>query len=399
MHAGIASESESPYFEELQYLRQRVAELEKFEERLNNQQLWLQSVLDLMPTPLLFIEPGTASILFANQAADQLAGGEFPRARTAEEHQSAFFCTDAEGHRIPEQDLPGVRVARGERLRQYYMDWHLSDGKRSLLLSADVLPAMYGQPAICVMILQDVTKLKQIETALRRSNEDLKQFTYAASHDLQEPLRMISSYSDLISRRYRSYLDDAADQYIGYLVEGASRMQALLRSILEYSQAGDCAPLNQEWVSGTLAVEKALENLRLSIEESGAVIQADELPVVPASEAHLVQVFQNLIGNAIKYRREGVPPQVHLSVEANEVEWVFAVRDNGIGIAPRYFRRIFGIFKRLHGRKYPGTGIGLSICSKLIEGYGGRIWLDSEEGKGSVFFFSLPLQRSLSSDQ
>jgi light-regulated signal transduction histidine kinase (bacteriophytochrome) len=226
---------------------------------------------------------------------------------------------------------------------------------------------------------------------LARSNADLEQFAYVASHDLQEPLRMVSSYVQLLERRYKGQLDPQADKYIGYAVEGARRMQGLIGGLLEYSRAGlDTAEPGR--VSADASLDLALASLRSVFEESGAVLQRDPLPMVVVDGAQLAQVFQNLLTNAIKFRRPDAPPNVHVSAERRERECVISVRDHGIGLDTQYADRIFMIFQRLHGPKeYPGTGIGLAVCKKVIERNGGRIWVESTEGEGATFHFTLAL--------
>ena len=224
---------------------------------------------------------------------------------------------------------------------------------------------------------------------LSRSNDELRQFAYVASHDLQEPLRTVASYAQLLAKRYRGKLDEDADEFIRYMVEGVTRMHNLLNDMLAYSRVTETKdkpllPANTETV-----LQSAMLNLEASINETQAGITQSKLPTVMCDEIQLTQVFQNLIGNAIKYRSEE-PPRVHISAEREKDEWIFSVADNGIGIDPQYGERIFGIFKRLHGRELPGTGMGLAICKRIIERHGGRIWVESQVGKGSTFRFALP---------
>ena len=243
----------------------------------------------------------------------------------------------------------------------------------------------------------DITERKEAEEALAqkaqelaRSNAELEQFAYVASHDLQEPLRMVSSFTQLLSERYHGRLDEKADQYIGFAVEGATYMQSLIDDLLSFSRVTSRAKPFQP-TDCSLVLQKALANLRVAVAESHAEIKAGPLPRVMADESQLVQLLLNLIGNGIKFHGQH-PPLIEISAELQQREWVFSVKDNGIGIDPRYFERIFVIFQRLHSKHsaYPGTGIGLAICKKVVERHGGRIWVDSAPGAGASFFFSLP---------
>ena len=240
--------------------------------------------------------------------------------------------------------------------------------------------------------IRDISVRKKAEAELRelsRSNDDLAQFAYIASHDLQEPLRMVASYTQLLSKRYKGKLDADADEFIAYAVDGATRMQRLIQDLLAYSRVGKRTD-DLIATSSEDALRQALANLRGAIEDSGAEVTQGLMPCVLADGMQLVQLFQNLIGNAIKYQTTGVP-RVHISaVSHGGKKWIFSVKDNGLGIDPQYFERIFGVFQRLHKREeFAGTGIGLAICKKIVERHGGRIWVESQPGKGSIFHFAL----------
>lgn len=234
-------------------------------------------------------------------------------------------------------------------------------------------------------------KLKGTVEALERSNKDLEQFAYVASHDLQEPLRMVASYVQLLERRYKDRLDSDAKEFITFAVDGATRMQKLINDLLSFSRVSTRGKEFKD-TDSKYALDQAIENLRMAIEDAGAVITYDKLPKISADESQLIQLFQNLIDNAIKFRSQEVP-NIHISAKDNRHEWLFSVQDNGIGIDSQYAERIFVIFQRLHEReKYPGTGIGLAICKRIVERHGGQIWVESELGKGSTFFFTIPMK-------
>ena len=298
------------------------------------------------------------------------------------------------GH--PDERAELVRLLREQgSVRNYEMTARTKSGEvRSVLFSTEAIE-LDGEASI-LAILFDITDRKRAEEqlqrqaeALRRSNEELEQFAYVASHDLQEPLRMVSSYVQLLARRYQGRLDPDADDFINFAVEGANRMKTLINDLLAYSRVGTRGkpfePVELETV-----LDRVLVNLQLSIEDGRVVITRDPLPTAQADDTQMVQLFQNLIGNAIKFRGEK-PPQIHVGAAPRDEAWLFYARDNGIGLDPQYANRIFLIFQRLHGKsEYAGTGIGLAICKRIVERHGGSIWVESQLGQGSTFYFTLP---------
>jgi signal transduction histidine kinase len=267
----------------------------------------------------------------------------------------------------------------------------------------DFLATLGGQAAIAIhnaQLYEETTAakrgledanntLKKQAVELARSNAELEQFAYVASHDLQEPLRMVASYTQLLAKRYQGRLDGDADEFIAYAVDGVTRMQSQIQDLLNYSRLGK-KELDFESTDCSAVLVRALVDLKVAIEESGATVTNDPLPPVTADGNQLVQLFQNLIGNAVKFRNHE-PPRIHVAAKRNGKEWIFSVRDNGIGFEPQFSERIFVIFQRLHAKGvHPGTGIGLAVCKKIVEHHGGRIWAEAEPGQGATFYFTIP---------
>jgi len=303
-------------------------------------------------------------------------------------------------------EMPEVlqRIQAGERTEQYQAVRRTKSGQLidvSITISPirDELGRIVGASKIARDISAKVhaaealaqanAALQKSNESLARSNEDLERFAFVASHDLQEPLRMMTVYSQLLVRAFPGQHNGDVTQYVDYLVGGARRMRELLADLLAYAEIGARGELPLSPTDLNLVLDKVTANLKASIDESGAAIAAARLPVVNAHEGHFVALFQNLIGNAIKYR-SGAKPQVRISVEQTDGQLRFTVADNGIGIEPEYLEKIFVPFKRLHGGDIPGSGIGLAICQRVIERYGGRIWAESEAGRGATFIFTLP---------
>ena len=254
----------------------------------------------------------------------------------------------------------------------------------------EVQAALNLRKAIVNIVLRQADELAQLAHDLERSNAELKRFAYVASHDLQEPLNQVANYVQLLEMRYNSHLDDDAREFIGFAVEGVSLMQTLIDDVLAYSRV-DMRGIEFELTEVETALDQSLANLRGRIAKAGATITHDTLPTVMADGTQLMQLFQNLIGNAIKFRSQE-PPQIHIGAERLEDAWLFSVKDNGIGLDPQFADRIFVIFQRLHTRdEYPGTGMGLAICKKIVECHRGQIWVDSQLGQGATFYFTIPV--------
>ena len=300
--------------------------------------------------------------------------------------------------RIEEEQQILDRLLGGQRVEHLETVRVAKDGSR-LDVSVTVSPVTDpdGRIVGASKIVRDITQRKRAEEALRqtaddlaRSNKDLEQFAYVASHDLREPLRMVTGFMSLLKDRCQGKLDAKADEYIAFASDGASRMQALIDDLLAYSRAGRGERPSARNIGAV--IDNVLRTLTVSIEESAAVITRGPLPTIASNPLELTQVFQNLIGNALTFRAQR-KPEIHVAAQRQAGGWLFTVRDNGIGIDPQFAERIFMIFQRLHTREqYPGTGIGLAICKKIVERHGGRIWVESQLGQGSTFSFTIPDQ-------
>ncbi|MFA5042876.1 MAG: ATP-binding protein [Kiritimatiellia bacterium] len=378
------------------------------QESLRLASLYARSLIEVSLDPLVTIS-SDGKITDVNEATVKVSG--VPREQLVGTDFSDYFTE-------PDKARAGYRqvFAQGSvidyPLTIRRKDGHLTD----VLYNASVYKDTHGNVLGVFAAARDVTVLKQAETELRRhrddldalvkertaaleisnkelarTNENLAQFAYVASHDLQEPLRIMANYSQLLEKRYKTMLDKDADDFIDFIVDAAKRMQKLIADLLEYSRAGD-KNINMTKVDCNEVLRKVIAGMAPIVASDCARVTHDDLPVLTAHETGLIQLFQNLIGNALKFHGKE-PPLIHVAVRRDKNDWVFAVRDNGIGIEPQYKERIFQIFQRLHSRsEYPGTGIGLAICKKIVENHGGRIWVESAPGEGATFYFTIPAQ-------
>jgi PAS domain S-box-containing protein len=363
-------------------------ERNKVREDLRLSNLYNRSLIEASVDPLVTIDP-YGKITDSNESTELITG--FERDELIGTDFSDYFTE-------PKKASEGyLKVFQKGIVRDYELEIKHKNGHITpVLYNASVYRDDFNNVIGVFASARDITQLKEAEKVLKlkleeltRSNAELEQFAYISSHDLQEPLRMIASYLQLLERKYKGKLDAKADKYINFSVDGATRMQNLIDDLLAFSrvttQAKEFKPTDLESI-----YKEITSNLEVSIQENNAIISHDPLPIVMADKTQISQVFQNLLINAIKFRNVD-QPKINISVKKEDKQFLFAVSDNGIGIDPKHSDRIFEVFKRLHKKRdYPGTGIGLAICKKIIERHGGRLWVESELGKGSIFYFTLP---------
>jgi PAS domain S-box-containing protein len=356
----------------------------------------LETIVMRTPAPIAISEDPESNHIEVNPAFAALLGIDSDQnaSLTQESAGELPFQVYRNGKRVKGSELPQQRAYRAGREVYDELEIVRDDGVRYFIYgSAKPLFDAEGRVRRTFSAFVDITQRKRAEKALeesmqalRNANEELQQFAYAASHDLQEPLRSIGSYAQLLQRRYAE--DAEASEYAGFMVDGVARMNTLIHDLLVYSRVGS-GTLRRRPVDLGNALQWALLNIEPSIKEYRATVTYDRLPKLIVDEGQMSQLFQNLIGNSLKYRSE-LPLSVHVSADEAEDEWTLTVRDNGIGIEPRFQQHIFGVFKRLHGREVPGTGMGLAICRRIVESHGGRIWVESDGKNGSAFRFALP---------
>lgn len=348
-------------------------------------------ILEQAGEAIVVVDP-EGTVVRRSESATRLAGGP-----VLMRPFSQVFPLTTCGHPLETSRILGAALT-GEPTRGLEANMIGPEGNNSALLVSASPLWRDGQELLgCVITLTDITERKSAEEALARqagelamSNSDLRQFAYSASHDLREPLRQVAVFSELLQTKYQDRLDDEANELIQHTVESAHRMESLLKNLMVYTQASDAPPGVVTPADANEVLRKTLAIFETQIADGAARIVCEPLPVLQVHEVHLTQLFQNLIGNALKYRGEA-PPVIQISAEAEGEMWKISLADNGIGISPRYHRQIFGLFQRLHGgSKYSGSGIGLAICQKIVQRYGGRIWVESEPGHGARFLFTLP---------
>ncbi|HZQ18276.1 MAG TPA: chemotaxis protein CheB [Terriglobales bacterium] len=359
-----------------------VTQLKEAEQRAERAKIYAENIVGTVREPLLILD-NDLRVTSANPAfyekfrvcASEIAG------------QHLYELADGQWGKSELRKLIDELLPRNQIVENFEIQHNFADiGSRTLLVNARRIDHVQ----LILLAVEDITERKRAENLLLSLNEDLKHFSYAVSHDLQESLRMVTSYTQLLSQRYRGQLDDQANKFIAYTLEGAQRMRSLLRELREYWSVNERRLEKRVPLNSDLVLESARESLHIAIEESGATVSHDPLPTIMAEEVPLAILFQNLIGNAIKYRRPGEPPSIHVSSQKDTDEWCFSVADNGIGIDAKHLDEIFLPFQRLHGAEYAGNGIGLAMCKKIVERYGGRIWAESTPGLGSTFFFTIP---------
>jgi PAS domain S-box-containing protein len=357
-------------------------------DRLRQERDLRDRIVQTSPVGIVIINPDR-SIRMVNERAVQISGyskSELERLESA--NHSMFEATDADGNSV-EGGIFEQILTTNEPVYDVERQITHADGHR-VWLSVSGAPLMDSSGDVSAIIVgyRDITERKEYEQRLEASNERLEHFAHATSHDLQEPIRMVSSYVQLLEQRYGDELDEEASEYIDFAVDGAERMRAMVQSLLEYSRVSTQGD-SFEPVDANQILEGVLESLKVRIEETDASIESDDLPAVTADADQLRQVFQNLLKNALKYSGE-TPPRIRVSAERRGDEWQFAVADEGPGIDPDYHDRIFDVFESAHtDTEEAGSGIGLALCERIIERHGGEIWVDSEPGEGATFYFTL----------
>ncbi len=360
------------------------------ERHVEEERARLQAILENAPVGIAIAEWPSGRFLYVNEELWKIFR-QSPTAPTSKDEYVQFKLFHTDGRPFVPDDYPIPRAAKGESVRNDVATFLRGDGTNGYIATnAAPIKDNKGNTIAVVGMSTDVTEQVESEIELKRSNAELQQFAYVASHDMQEPLRMVINYLSLLEIRLKDKLDPKTKEYIAFAVEGGTRMRQLIDDLLQYSRVDiekAFAPLNMEEV-----VSRTLNLLNVPIVESGVEITVGPLPTITADESQMMQVMQNLVGNAIKFRGK-MPSKISISASQGLREWTFSIADNGIGLNMKYAERIFQMFQRLHNmEEYPGTGVGLAVTKKIIEHHGGRIWVESEEGKGATFFFTIPIK-------
>ena len=380
-------------------LSAEVRERQRVEAELLESRARLKEITEVLADGVMVVN-AQGRVIFMNPEAERLLGWQASELADQDSH-AVLHHHRPDGSACQRENCAVARTLGNGEVHRVPEDYFLCKDGRFLPVSLVAAAIVRdGQVQGSVVSFQDISErlasqvvVKNYAESLERSNKELEHFAYVASHDLQEPLRKIGSFSELLARKYQGQLDEKADSYIGYIVDGARRMQILINDLLAFSRVTTKGKVLTP-VDCNALLERVQRDLELAVTESGARLSVGELPTVMADAVQLGQVFQNLVANAIKFRAPGKVPEIAVAAVELDGEWLFSVRDQGIGIESQHFDRVFQLFQRLHTREeYSGTGIGLALCKKIVERHGGKIWLESEAGKGSTFFFTVPQTR------
>ncbi len=367
-----------------------ITEIRRVQRTVEDERARLRTILETLPVGVALAN-ASGNVVERNESMQQVWGMDMPLPDGIERYAVLKGWRPNTGERYRAEDWAMARaLLRGETIVGEVIDIERFDGKRATIINtAAPIRNSEGKIIGAVVTAQDISELRDLERDLKRSNTELQQFAYVASHDMKEPLRMVTSYLGLLEKNNKDKLDPKSKEYVHYALDGAKRMAGMIDDLLAYSRV-ETKGNELSMVDMNDVLVTVLRDLRMGIKESGASVTNEALPSVTADRRQMAQLLQNLVGNAIKYRSEEAP-QIHISAHEDGRDWVFAVADNGIGIDPRYKDRLFQMFQRLHTRdEYEGTGMGLAISKKIIERHGGRIWFESKPGEGSTFYFSIP---------
>ena len=386
------------YFQNITDRKRNEREREQLNAQLESERALLREVLQQLPAGVVIAEAGTGRVLLANDQVEKILRHQAIYAPDIAGYSRYGAIHPEDGSPYKEDEYPLVRsLLYGTVTTSEEQTYIRGDGSvAKLIVSATPVYDSNGRATSCVAVFSDISSIKAMEAALRRANGDLEQFAYAAAHDLQEPVRNMSLFAEFLERELGDTLEGRTKGHLTVITDSAKRIQALINDLLRYTRVladGDHTS-GPPCINASDVVAEVVSVFRDRLERAEAAVSVAALPCVGVERTHLFQIFQNLISNALKYRGKNAP-RINISAEPQGHEWNFRVQDNGPGIAPEYRGRIFEVFKRLHGREVPGTGIGLSICQRIVNHYNGRIWVESNESGGATFCFTLPSAREL----